>query len=105
MVFLVVLWPTRQSGARLLRTWGIAEPSASARSATSSCVWCGPVSCRSAPGCRRSASSRAGTVVAALPSGDPLTELAAEYAARAAALGADPRTAAAAVFSAWPADA
>lgn len=52
---------------------------------------------------------RAGTVVAALPrephAVDPLAGLAAEYAARAAALGADPRTAADAVRAAWPADA
>lgn len=25
-VFLLVLWPTRQSGQRLLRTWGVADP-------------------------------------------------------------------------------
>ena len=50
---------------------------------------------------------RAGTVVAAVPAGpvtDPLAELAADFAARAAALGADPRTAADAVLAAWPAD-
>ncbi|HEX2132026.1 MAG TPA: GntR family transcriptional regulator [Actinophytocola sp.] len=47
---------------------------------------------------------RAGTVVAAVPAGpvDPLAEAAAEYAARAAALGVDAHSAAAAVFSAWP---
>lgn len=50
---------------------------------------------------------RAGTVVAAVPPGrpparDPLAELAEEYATRASALGADPRTAAAAVLAAWP---
>lgn len=51
---------------------------------------------------------RAGTVVAAVPPPDPvpdpLTGLAAEYAARAAALGAGPRAAADAVLAAWPAD-
>jgi GntR family transcriptional regulator len=50
---------------------------------------------------------RAGTVVAAVPAGsarDPLTELAAEYAARAAALGADRETAVMAVLSAWRTD-
>jgi GntR family transcriptional regulator len=51
---------------------------------------------------------RAGTVVAAVPRIDPradqLTALAADYAARAAALGADPRTAADAVLAAWPVD-
>jgi GntR family transcriptional regulator len=50
---------------------------------------------------------RAGTVVAAIPRVDPrasgLGGLAADYAARAAALGADPRTAAEAVLAAWPA--
>jgi GntR family transcriptional regulator len=49
---------------------------------------------------------RAGTVVAAVPRPDPRTNqldrLAADYAARAAALGADPRTAADAVLAAWP---
>lgn len=47
---------------------------------------------------------RNGTTVAAVPV-DPRTELsaaAAEYAARAAALGVDARTAAAAVLAAWP---
>jgi DNA-binding transcriptional MocR family regulator len=60
---------------------------------------------------------RAGTVVAAVPEpaaeptiepaagpADPLAGLAAEYATRAAALGADARTAADAVLAAWPAD-
>jgi GntR family transcriptional regulator len=53
---------------------------------------------------------RAGTVVAAVPAGpvvpvtDPLAELAADFAARAAVLGADPRTAADAVLAAWPVD-
>lgn len=64
---------------------------------------------------------RAGTVVAAVPepAAEPATEpaaeptaeptgplagLAAEYATRAAALGADARTAADAVLAAWPAD-
>jgi GntR family transcriptional regulator len=53
---------------------------------------------------------RAGTVVAAVPPApaaaepDPLAGLAAEYASRAAALGADARTAADAVLAAWPAD-
>ena len=53
---------------------------------------------------------RAGTVVAAMPPepaperADPLAGLAAEYATRAAALGADARTAADAVLAAWPAD-
>ena len=47
---------------------------------------------------------RAGTVVMAAPAGNPLADYAAEYAARAAALGADPETAAAAVLSAWPTD-
>jgi len=49
---------------------------------------------------------RAGTVVAAIPHADPrpklLAELAADYAARAAALGVDPRTGADAVLAAWP---
>lgn len=49
---------------------------------------------------------RAGTVVAAIPHADPrpnlLAELAADYAARAAALGVDPRTAADAVLAGWP---
>ena len=55
---------------------------------------------------------RAGTVVAAVPEApaaeahaDPLAGLAADDAGRAAALGADPRTAADAVLAAWPADA
>jgi DNA-binding transcriptional regulator YhcF (GntR family) len=54
---------------------------------------------------------RAGTVVASVPEApeitkhaDPLADLAAEYAARAAALGADPRTATEAVLAAWPVD-
>jgi len=49
---------------------------------------------------------RQGTVVAAVPvSHDTaLAEAAAAYAARAAELGADPRTAAAAVYAAWPPD-
>ncbi len=49
---------------------------------------------------------RAGTVVAAAPAPDPgpLAALAADYAARAAALGADPRSAADAVLAAWPVD-
>jgi DNA-binding transcriptional regulator YhcF (GntR family) len=50
---------------------------------------------------------RAGTVVAAVPAEpvtDPLGDLAAEYAARAAALGAGPRAAADAVLAAWPVD-
>ncbi|GAB1512100.1 GntR family transcriptional regulator [Actinophytocola sp. KF-1] len=52
---------------------------------------------------------RQGTVVAGVPSApsEPDGELAraaAEYAARAAALGADARTAAAAVLAAWPPD-
>lgn len=49
---------------------------------------------------------RAGTVVAAVPAGpvgDPLAELAADFAARAAALGADPQTAVDAVLAAWSA--
>lgn len=51
---------------------------------------------------------RQGTVVAAVPSvtePEPaLAEAAARYAARAAELGVDPHTAAAAVHAAWPAD-
>lgn len=52
---------------------------------------------------------RQGTVVAGVPAAqaspaDALTLAAAEYAARAAELGADPHTAAAAVFAAWPPD-
>jgi DNA-binding transcriptional regulator YhcF (GntR family) len=49
---------------------------------------------------------RQGTVVAGVPSspGGELARAAAEYAARAAALGADARTAAAAVIDAWPPD-
>jgi DNA-binding transcriptional regulator YhcF (GntR family) len=52
---------------------------------------------------------RQGTVVAGVPAppGTPDDELAlaaAEYARRAAELGADPRAAAAAVFAAWPPD-
>jgi GntR family transcriptional regulator len=49
---------------------------------------------------------RQGTVVAAVPAapGDALAEAAAQYAARAAELGVDPHTAAAAVFAAWPPD-
>ena len=54
---------------------------------------------------------RAGTVVAAVPPApvhepdpDPLADLATDYAARAAALGADPRAAAEAVLAAWPVD-
>ncbi len=53
---------------------------------------------------------RQGTVVAGVPSpgngppGGELARAAAEYAARAAALGADAQTAAAAVFAAWPPD-
>lgn len=49
---------------------------------------------------------RQGTVVAAVP-GAPdvaLAEAARLYAARAAELGADPHTAAAAVYTAWPTD-
>jgi DNA-binding transcriptional regulator YhcF (GntR family) len=49
---------------------------------------------------------RQGTVVASVP--DPpdaaLAEAAAAYAARAAELGVDPRTAAAALYAAWPLD-
>jgi GntR family transcriptional regulator len=57
-----------------------------------------------------STARRAGTVVAAVPEApvpqaDPLAELAADYATRAAALGADAETAAAAVHAAWPAPA
>jgi GntR family transcriptional regulator len=57
-----------------------------------------------------STARRAGTVVAAVPEApptgraNPLAELAADYAARAAALGADADTAAAAVHAAWPTD-
>ncbi len=49
---------------------------------------------------------RQGTVVAAVPEGrdTALARAAAEYAALAAELGADPRTAAAAVYAAWPPD-
>jgi len=49
---------------------------------------------------------RQGTVVAGVPAahGDELARAAADYAARAAELGADPHTAAAAVFAAWPPD-
>lgn len=49
---------------------------------------------------------RQGTVVAGVPAspGNELARAAAEYAARAAALGADAQTAAAAVFAAWPPD-
>ncbi len=53
---------------------------------------------------------RAGTVVAAIPARAPapdanaLAGLAADYAARAAALGAEPRAAADAVLAAWPVD-
>jgi DNA-binding transcriptional regulator YhcF (GntR family) len=49
---------------------------------------------------------RQGTVVAAVPVavGDELARAAAAFAAQAAALGADPHAAAAAVFAAWPAD-
>jgi GntR family transcriptional regulator len=49
---------------------------------------------------------RQGTVVASVPAapGDALAEAAAQYAARAAELGVDPHTAAAAVFAAWPPD-
>jgi len=58
-----------------------------------------------------STARRAGTVVAAVPEAPsasqahPLAELAADYATRAAALGADAETAAAAVHAAWPAPA
>jgi GntR family transcriptional regulator len=53
---------------------------------------------------------RQGTVVAGIPAttgGDTdrgLAKAAAEYTRRAVKLGADPNTAAAAVFAAWPAD-
>ena len=49
---------------------------------------------------------RQGTVVAGVPAapGGELAHVAAEYAARAAALGVDAHTAAAAVIAAWPAD-
>lgn len=49
---------------------------------------------------------RQGTVVAGVPAahGDELARAAAEFAARAAELGADPHTATAAVFAAWPPD-
>lgn len=49
---------------------------------------------------------RQGTVVAAVPvvENNALAEAAAWYAARAAELGVDPNTAAAAVHAAWPAD-
>ncbi len=50
---------------------------------------------------------RQGTVVAAVPATtlpDALAEAAAVYAARAAELGVDPHTAAAAVHAAWPPD-
>lgn len=49
---------------------------------------------------------RQGTVVAAVPAvpNPALSEAAAWYAARAAELGVDPHTAAAAVHAAWPVD-
>jgi GntR family transcriptional regulator len=49
---------------------------------------------------------RQGTVVAAVPTveNNALAEAAARYAARAADLGVDPHTAAAAVLAAWPPD-
>jgi GntR family transcriptional regulator len=49
---------------------------------------------------------RQGTVVAGVPAvpGDGLARAAAEYARRAAELGADPHTAAAALYAAWPPD-
>ena len=49
---------------------------------------------------------RQGTVVAGVPAthDNELARVAAEYARRAAELGADPHTAAAAVIAAWPPD-
>ncbi|MBB4906637.1 GntR family transcriptional regulator [Actinophytocola algeriensis] len=49
---------------------------------------------------------RQGTVVASVPAapGNELALAAAAYVARAVELGADPHTAAAAVFAAWPSD-